>query len=88
MRFSEIAFQSRMIEADKAERFKNQMICSAFEGWQYLMAQGEKGTFSDYLNNIGLSDKDDKLTAEDKKKIAAKAYETGERVMKMFKGKL
>lgn len=88
MKFSELVFQSRMLDSQKAERFKNQLIAGAFVGWQYLMAQGEKGNFSDYLNNLGLSDKDDKLTVEDKKKIVAEAYETGARVMKMFKGKL
>lgn len=88
MRFSELVFQSKMLNSYKSERFRNEMIASAFVGWQYLMAQGEKRSFSDYLSNLGLSDKDYKMTAEEKKRTIAKAYETGSRVMKLFKGKI
>ena len=86
MDFSELVFQSKMIERHKAETYKNQLTVGALVGWQYLMAQGEKGNFSDYLSNLGLSDEDNKISSDDRMRITAEAYETGKRVMKMFKG--
>ena len=89
MEFSEIVFQSKMIDDHKAEEFKNGLVFAAFVGYQNMMfSGGKKISFSKYLNDLGLSDEDKKITPEDRKRVAEAAYATGERVMKMFKGKL
>ena len=89
MNFEELAFQSKMIEFHKAERFKDRLIASAFNGYQqYLMNGGKVVPFQKYLEDLGLSVDDIKLTKQDKQRIAENAYKTGERVMKMFKGKI
>jgi hypothetical protein len=86
MPFSEMAFQAKIIEKHNAERFKNQLIVAAFVGYQQSVMNGYKKTFSKYLNDLGLSDKKDKLSKEDRKEITKKAYETGARVMGLLKG--
>jgi hypothetical protein len=76
-----------MIEKKKAEDLKNQMVCAAFVGWQRFLIEGESKSFSEYLDRLGLGD-EIKLTKNEKERIIKKAYETGERVMNLFKGEI
>jgi hypothetical protein len=86
MKFSDFVFQSKMIVKHEAERYKRDLEIAAFIGWQDLVTQGEKVTFAKYLSDLGLNDKDNDLTPEEKAKIVKKAYATGERIMNSFKG--
>ena len=87
MHFSELAFQSKVLERHRKERFDDELTFGAFVGWQALVSKGYKKQFSSYLSDLGLDRTTKrKLTKEEKKRLTKKAYATGQRVMKSFKG--
>lgn len=88
MLFSELAFQSGVLERRKEETFRNNLTHAAFVGWQNLAVNGYKKSFDHYLGELGLKADSEKLTEKDRERIKEEAYATGQRVMNMFKGKI
>lgn len=77
--FSEIVFQSKMIEKHKLENWKNQMVSSAFTAW--LLGAGSKGqSFNKFLKKYKLVEPEEPLSEDDKKAIVKKALSIAEKI--------
>lgn len=67
-----------MIEEEKAEAIKNQMIAASFTAWQ-LEAGGKMG-FAEYLRQLGLSDSEPKLTEDQKEILTSRGLDVADRI--------
>jgi len=79
-----------MIEAERAERFKNTMTGAAFVGWQLGQQSGslkKELPFSKYLRLFGLSDDPPPLDPEQRKAVTARALATAKKISAAFKAK-
>jgi len=76
-----------MIEEERAARFKDDMTCAAFVGWQMGRFQGsisEHTTFPKYLKTCGLLDGPPPMTEEERAAMVAKAMEKASKIRAAF----
>jgi len=72
-----------MIIKEKELSIKNQMIAASYTAWQ--MGSGEKKSFGSYLKYLGLSEKEEKLSKEQKKMVVQEARTISQRIIDMDK---
>lgn len=73
--------QIEYIEHAQEAETKRGYIYQAYGSW--LQGHGEKKSFGEYLNSLGLAEKKPKLTAKQKRKIAQNSLAVAKKILKM-----
>lgn len=81
MPFIDFVEQSEYIERAQETETKRGYIYQAYGSW--LQGHGEKKSFGEYLNSLGLSEKKPKLTTKQKRKIAQHSIAVARKILKM-----
>ena len=81
--YSEVSFYGRMIFDEKSETVNNQLIASAFLAW--LTTNTKKKRFNDYAKMLGLVEKSEPITEEQKQMLQERADNLAERILKADK---
>jgi hypothetical protein len=80
MEFKELVFRSKMLEQQRGEEVKNQLIAASFTVWQYIRTRGATTTWETYLKNYGLAEKQEPISEEARKVIANRSYSIAEKI--------
>jgi hypothetical protein len=80
MDFKELGFRSKMLEQQRGEEVKNQLIAASFAIWQYIASQGGKTNWKKYLESLGLAEKAEPISEEARKVIANRSYSIAEKI--------
>lgn len=77
------------VQENKQQEYKNQLIQSAFTGWQVLSMLSEKGMeFNKYLETLGLKEEKPQHIKEAERQMQIKkANENATRIIKLDKKK-
>jgi len=81
MRFADFLFRADMIAEIRLEEQKERMTAAAYTAW--LMGSGGKKPFRSYLITLGLLEKPDPLTPEERKQIAKEAYSKAAKIVEL-----
>lgn len=80
--FTELLFTSDMLDREKAERQREQLMASAFTA--YLQgASGKNVTWNKYIQLLGLAEKEKPISNDRKKKIIAESRMIAEKIMRI-----
>lgn len=82
LEFSEFCFRAEMIDRDKADKVRYQMIAASYTAWQQISAQGGKMNWIEYLDALGLSEKPRTIGKEAKKAMIDRALNIADRIEK------
>jgi hypothetical protein len=82
MDFTELVFRSEMLDRERYEAAKNQMIAASFTAWQMRAAQGDKTGWNKYQMKLGLSENE-----HIEKEEAAKVKQTAIDIIKRISGR-
>jgi len=85
LRYSDVIFFSDRLELDRTQEAKARLIDQAFGAW--LSGAGDKKTFSQFLNALGLGDKREKTTPEKQAALIEKSNAIAERILGQMKKK-
>jgi hypothetical protein len=69
-----------MLEQQRGEEVKNQLIAASFAMWQYMATQGGKMNWQAYLENLGLAEKREPISEEARKVMANRSYSIAEKI--------
>ncbi len=83
LEYFEVEFYGRMLSGTESETFNNQLIASAYTAW--LTTNTKKKKFSDYLKLLGLAEKEEKLTPEQKRMLQERADKLAEKILQADK---
>jgi hypothetical protein len=75
-----------MLQRDKAEAVKNQLLAASFTAWQMLLAKGEKREWQKYASDLGLVEKA-RISKEERAAVAQAGYSRAEQIARMDRGK-
>ena len=81
MRFADFLFRADMIAEIRLEEQKERMTAAAYTAW--LMGSGGKKTFKSYLTGLGLMEKPEALTPEERKEIAKQGYSAAAKIVEL-----
>jgi hypothetical protein len=73
-----------MIDLEKRDSAKNQLIAAAFMAWQTGAGEQNMG-FTKYLERFGLVEPEAPLTTEKKEKIAARSFSKAAQIIALDK---
>ena len=82
LEYAEVGFYSKMLFEKEADNFNKSMIGSAFVAW---LTTDTKKKFNDYLKMLGLAEKQEPLSEEQKKILQARADNLAERILQADK---
>jgi len=80
MLFADFLLRADLIAEFKAEEKKDQLVAAAYTAWLMGSAGGKK-SFKSYLVGLGLMDKPEPLTREEKREMARRSYSTAARII-------
>lgn len=80
LEYAEVNFYGKMLFEQESNAFNNQLISSAYTAW--LTTNTKKKQFNDYLKMLGLAEKPDKLSEDQKQTLQKRADELAERILK------
>lgn len=83
MEYAEVNFYSGMIVDGESENFNNNLIASAYVAW--LTTNTKKKKFQDYLKLLGLTERPEPLTKEEKKILQERADKLVEKILQADK---
>lgn len=83
LEYNEVNFYGKMLFDQEAESFNNQLISSAYTAW--LTTNTKKKRFNDYLKMLGLVEKTEELTEEDKSMLQERADKLVEKILQADK---
>lgn len=85
MTYNDVIFFSDRLELDRTQEAKARLIDQAFGAW--LSGAGDKKSFNQFLNALGLGDKKEKPSPEKKAAMIAKSNAIAERILGQMKKK-
>ena len=84
-RYSDVVFFNDKIESEEVRKAKANLTDQAFGAW--LTGAGERKTFAQFLNSLGLGEKKVELKPEQRAAMIEKSNKIAERILQMYKKK-
>lgn len=85
LRYRDVFFFSDRIELDRVQEAKARLTEQAFGAW--LTGAGDKKTFAQFLNTLGLGEKKEKPSPEKQKAMIEKSNAIADRILGQIKKK-
>jgi hypothetical protein len=85
LRYSDVIFFNDRLELDRTQETKARLINQAFGAW--LSGAGDKKTFAQFLNALGLGEKKEKPSPEKQREMIEKSNAIAERILGQMKKK-
>lgn len=74
-----------MIDEQKAEDVKNQMVSASFAAWQITNQVSYRKQLSAHLKSLGLAEKEKPMSKEYKEVVVKRAYDKAQSVLERMK---